>query len=173
MSGRSLIFVCLLCVLQLTSSRSLRQAKRVFDANFLDDQRYAIDDCVPLAFGDFNADKIIDVFCRSTGGRTLRVMLNDARSTRVVEQCRVELPRGEIFDLIAADFDADSRLDLFVLYKNSAEQRDFSGGFFWGNRTSLSETNRILRSFVRSFVCRLGDLQPLNISFQSSPTALE
>lgn len=147
--SRYFIIVFLLFLVEST------RTKEIFDGNFLTDHHYSIDDCVPFAFGDFNADKIIDIFCRTTDGQTIRVMLNNDRSTRVVEQCRTKIPTGQIFDLIAADFDSDSRLDLFVLYKISTNQNDFYGGFFWGNRTDLSE------------------FQPLNISFQSSPTVLE
>ena len=42
--------------------------KRVFDVNFGNNKNYAIDDCIPVAFGDFNADKIVDIFCRNTKG---------------------------------------------------------------------------------------------------------
>ncbi|CAF4834796.1 unnamed protein product, partial [Rotaria magnacalcarata] len=40
----------------------------VFDINFGKNKKYSIDDCIPLAFGDFNADKVIDIFCRNTKG---------------------------------------------------------------------------------------------------------
>lgn len=46
----------------------LGDEKRVFDGNFGNNKNYEIDDCIPLAFGDFNADKIIDIFCRNTKG---------------------------------------------------------------------------------------------------------
>lgn len=46
------------------------EEKRVFDINFGNKKTYAIDDCIPLAFGDFNADKIVDIFCRTTKGRS-------------------------------------------------------------------------------------------------------
>ena len=50
------------------SSDVLGDEKRVFDLNFGHNKNYAIDDCIPLAFGDFNADKIVDIFCRNTIG---------------------------------------------------------------------------------------------------------
>ena len=46
------------------------EEKRVFDIHFGNKKTYAIDDCIPLAFGDFNADKIVDIFCRTTKGRS-------------------------------------------------------------------------------------------------------
>ena len=49
----------------------LGDEKRVFDVNFGNNKNYEIDDCIPLAFGDFNADKIIDIFCRNTKGNQL------------------------------------------------------------------------------------------------------
>ena len=63
--------------------------KRVFDRSFNDDQHYEIDDCVPLAFGDFNADKVVDIFCRNTRGDSLRVMLNNDRTLKAKEQYRI------------------------------------------------------------------------------------
>jgi len=65
--------------------------KRVFDRNFGNNQHYAIDDCIPLAFGDFNADKIIDIFCRNRKGDNIRVMLNNDRSPTSKEQCSVNI----------------------------------------------------------------------------------
>ncbi len=58
----------------------LGNEKHVFDGHFGNNKKFAIDDCIPLAFGDFNADKIIDIFCRNTKGNSIRVMLNDDRS---------------------------------------------------------------------------------------------
>ena len=51
------------------SSNNHGDEKRVFDINFGNNKNFAIDDCIPLAFGDFNADKIVDVFCRNTKGK--------------------------------------------------------------------------------------------------------
>ena len=45
---------------------------------------------------------------------------------------------GKISDALAADFDGDSKLDLFVLYKSSADQNGYNGGILWGDRTKLS-----------------------------------
>jgi hypothetical protein len=42
--------------------------KRIFDINFGNKKTYAINDCIPLAFGDFDADKNVDIFCRNTEG---------------------------------------------------------------------------------------------------------
>jgi hypothetical protein len=65
--------------------------KRVFDENFGSNKKYSIDDCIPLAFGDFNADKIVDIFCRNTKGDTIRVMLNDDRSPASTELYKVNI----------------------------------------------------------------------------------
>ena len=69
----------------------LADDKRVFDSSFAGHKKFAIDDCLPLAFGDFNADKIVDIFCRNTKGDSIRVMLNDDRSPTSREQCRVTI----------------------------------------------------------------------------------
>ena len=91
------------------ASDVLGDEKRVFDANFGHNKNYAIDDCIPLAFGDFNADKIVDIFCRNTIGQSsrcvdassfrsfvllgdsIRVMINDDRSPTSKEQYKVNL----------------------------------------------------------------------------------
>ncbi|CAF4983459.1 unnamed protein product, partial [Rotaria socialis] len=77
--------------------------RHVFDINFGKNKKYAIDDCIPLAFGDFNADKVIDIFCRNTKGNTIRIMLNDDRSPTSKEQFSVNIT-GVIYDALAADF---------------------------------------------------------------------
>lgn len=120
------------------SSEVNNEEKRVFDINFGNKKTYAIDDCIPLAFGDFNADKIIDIFCRNTIGDTIRVMINDDRSPTSKEQCKVNIT-GIIYDALAADFDGDSKLDLFVLYKKQLNQIGYNGGILWGDRNKLSK----------------------------------
>jgi hypothetical protein len=125
-------------VLPIKSSNANNEEKRVFDVNFGNKKSYVIDDCIPLAFGDFNADKVIDIFCRNTNGDTIRVMLNDDRSPTSKEQYQVNIT-GIIYDALAADFDGDSKLDLFVLYKKQFNQIGFNGGILWGDRTKLSK----------------------------------
>ncbi|CAF1375695.1 unnamed protein product [Rotaria sordida] len=128
--------------------------KPVFDINFGKHKKYSIDDCIPLAFGDFNADKVIDIFCRNTKGYMIRVMLNDDRSPTSKEQFRINIT-GIIYDALAADFNGDSKLDLFVLYKKESDQIGYNGGIFWGDRVKLSA------------------LQPLDYLFESIPTTLD
>jgi len=50
--------------------------KRVFNLYFDDKQIYSIDNCIPLAFGDFNADKNVDIFCRNTKGNHRRKLID-------------------------------------------------------------------------------------------------
>ena len=66
--------------------------KPVFDQTFSNKKTFHLDDCIPLAFGDFNADKIIDIFCRNTRGNSIRVMLNDDHLPSSKEQCSVTIP---------------------------------------------------------------------------------
>jgi hypothetical protein len=72
-----IVLVVLLSLVQAKNEPTKKTAdvlgdeKRVFDINFGHNKNYAIDDCIPLAFGDFNADKIIDIFCRNTRGRQI------------------------------------------------------------------------------------------------------
>ncbi|CAF2148938.1 unnamed protein product [Rotaria magnacalcarata] len=126
----------------------------VFDINFGKNKKYSIDDCIPLAFGDFNADKVIDIFCRNTKGDTIRIMLNDDRSPTSKEQFSVNIT-GVIYDALAADFNGDSKLDLFVLYQTEPDQIGYNGGIFWGDRI------------------RLSPLQPLDYLFENIPTTLD
>ncbi len=123
--------------------------ERVFDRNFADKKTFHINDCIPLAFGDFNADRIVDIFCRNTNGNTIRMMLNDDRSPTSKQQYEVNityvnitilklfiqcLSRGIIYDALAGDYDSDSKLDLFILYKINPNQIFYNGGFLWGDQ---------------------------------------
>ena len=55
---------------------------------------------------------------------------------------------GIIHDALAADFDGDSKLDLFVMYKIHADQNGFNGGILWGDREKLSEYRFISFAFA-------------------------
>ncbi|CAF3722685.1 unnamed protein product [Rotaria sp. Silwood1] len=136
------------------SLNDIGNEKHVFDGQFSNKKNFVIDDCIPLAFGDFNADKIIDIFCRNTQGNSIRVMLNDDRSPTSKVQYIVNIT-GIIYDALAADYDGDSKLDLFILYKTTSDQTMYNGGFLWGDRIKLSE------------------LQPINYFFQTIPTTLD
>ncbi len=74
-----------------TSLNDIFDDKPVFDKNFGNNKNFIINDCIPLAFGDFNADKIVDIFCRNTNGDSIRVMLNDDRSPTSKEQYKVNI----------------------------------------------------------------------------------
>ncbi|CAF4174920.1 unnamed protein product [Rotaria sordida] len=136
------------------SLNDIDNEKYVFDGHFSNNKKFAIDDCIPLAFGDFNADKIVDIFCRNTKGNSIRVMLNDDRSPTSKVQYIVNIT-GIIYDALAADYDGDSKLDLFILYKTTSDQTVYNGGFLWGDRIKLS------------------DLQPIDYLFQTIPTTLD
>ncbi|CAF4438953.1 unnamed protein product, partial [Adineta steineri] len=86
-------------------------------------------------------------------GDTIRVMVNDDRSPTSKEICKVNIT-GVIYDALATDFDADSKLDLFVLYKLKPDQIGYNGGILWGNRVKLN------------------DLQPIDYLFENIPTTL-
>lgn len=74
-------FICILILQTFGSGKSdtvkkpadtTNDEKAVFEINFGKNKKYEIDDCIPLAFGDFNADKVIDIFCRNTQGIYIR-----------------------------------------------------------------------------------------------------
>lgn len=65
-------------------------------------------------------------------------MLNDDRSPTSKEQFSVNIT-GVVYDALAADFNGDSKLDLFVLYQTEPNQKGYNGGIFWGDRVKLSE----------------------------------
>ena len=76
-------------------------------------------------------------------GDEIKIMVNDDRSTTSKEICKVNIT-GIIYDVSAADFDGDSKLDLFVLYKAKNEQIGYNGGILWGNRVNLSKESDII-----------------------------
>ena len=91
MIGRQFLILLLTIHLLTIDAKILGDDKRVFDRTFSDNQHFVLDDCIPLAFGDFNADKIVDVFCRNTKGGSLRVMLNNDRPLSSKEQYSVNI----------------------------------------------------------------------------------
>jgi hypothetical protein len=60
--------------------------------------------------------------------------------------------RGIIYDALAADYDGDSKLDLFILYKTDPDQNVYNGGFLWGDRVKLSKYSREFRGEKKLFL---------------------
>ena len=82
------------------------EQKRVFHRDFNNNQQFSISDCIPFAFGDFNADKIVDIFCRNIQGDTIRVMLNNDRTPTSKVQCNATIPyvdmsKGELLSIVS------------------------------------------------------------------------
>lgn len=77
---------------------------------------------------------------------------------------------GIIHDAIAADFDGDSKLDLFILYKTSADQRGYRGGISWGDRVKLGSFVLSARSHHNE--C-LDEIQSIGYLFENIPTTIE
>ncbi|CAF3952391.1 unnamed protein product [Rotaria magnacalcarata] len=150
---RYLLIICFI-IHAINGQTKTITKENVFVEHFSNNKKYAIDDCIPLAFGDFNADKIVDIFCRNTKANSIVVMLNDDRSPTSKVQYIANIT-GIIYDALAADFDGDSKLDLFIIYKTESDESFYSGGFLWGDRIKLS------------------DLQPIPYSFQTIPTTLD
>jgi hypothetical protein len=61
------------------------------------------------------------------------------RCTRACADNHHSTRNGIVYDALAADYDGDSKLDLFVLYKTSVDQQVYRGGILWGDRVKLSE----------------------------------
>ncbi len=79
---RHFLFVILILFVNESNSKKSTiefsvDEKRVFNLYFDDKQTYSIDNCIPLAFGDFNADKNVDIFCRNTKGNHRKKKLID------------------------------------------------------------------------------------------------
>ncbi len=65
-------------------------------------------------------------------------MLNNHKTPTTKEVWKVKID-GIIYDALAADFDGDSKLDLFVLYKTKVDQNGFNGGILWGDRVKFGK----------------------------------
>lgn len=97
-------------------------------------------------------------------------MCDDGTTFFVSCRCR----NGIIHDAIAADFDGDSKLDLFILYKENPQQKWYHGGIAWGDRVKLGQwTKSIIIVRKRSIGSSLDEIQRIDYRFEDIPTIIE
>ncbi len=91
-----------------------------------------------FAFGDFNADKLTDVFVVDKDTESFKILLAYEkppylRSTPL--SCSFE--RRTIVGLVPGDFDGDTAMDLLVLTKYFEKSDDYDVYVAWGSLTGL------------------------------------
>ncbi|KAM8947493.1 T-cell immunomodulatory protein [Pelodytes ibericus] len=100
------------------------------------------------AFGDFNADKLTDIFLLRNGNE-LRIFLADLKSTPYFSP-KVKLPLGDsvvITSVVPGDFNGDSQMDVLLTTipkGQPSNESPLSAVIYWGQNQTLSISHRTL-----------------------------
>lgn len=130
---------------------------------------------LPMAFGDFNADKYTDVFVVNRQRTNVKVLLAtagerslfasaansgpyfDAGAAEAGHECRVAAEGSVVVSLIPGDFDGDGGMDVVVVTKQvGASDQLFRVVVLWGTQVQLSGsegTARLDCSMSSNFTC--------------------
>ncbi|XP_013787486.1 T-cell immunomodulatory protein-like [Limulus polyphemus] len=101
-----------------------------FDVFQSESDRYGI----LAAYGDFNSDKLTDVFVISNNGKSFEVLISYSikpflRRSRIV--CSID--EGIITSVMPADFNGDSKMDILITVKIPDLYPELSIRVLWGN----------------------------------------
>lgn len=91
-----------------------------------------------LAFGDFNGDKLTDVFMVENEFKSLQVLLAHDKAPYLrstVFACTFE--RRSIVGIFPGDFDGSGSMDLLILTKFFEDEEEFEVYIAWGSLTSI------------------------------------
>jgi len=105
-----------------------------------------------VAFGDFNSDRFVDLVIASENNSAIMVYFwNTDRNTFVPSQSS-ELPlSGHLFNVIAADFDYDGRLDVAVASSDGLfihlQQDTVDQDLIWQSRLDFAKPSGPLLAF--------------------------
>jgi integrin alpha FG-GAP repeat containing protein 1 len=94
---------------------------------------------IVAAFGDYNADKLVDMFVIDQSGHTLYVQnaTGDAKKpfTELYMLYNTTLDDELIAGVMLADFDGDVQMDILVVLNRSSTKPDISVIVIWGNHS--------------------------------------
>lgn len=92
------------------------------------------------AFGDFNSDKLTDIFRISNDRRTVDILFGQEEEPFLKKssvKCRFET-KTIITSIMPSDFDGDSKMDVLVtIVTSDSEDQTTEVRILWGNKSSL------------------------------------
>ena len=114
-------------------------------------------DMIPVAFGDFNADKLTDVFVlipnEAEGNLMLRILLAKSQSISIQRQegyfvdseqvndgLACKYPNGDVVvSVVPADFDGDGGMDLAVVTKDKDKKGAVNTHILYGEHDQVGD----------------------------------
>ncbi|XP_060074533.1 T-cell immunomodulatory protein-like [Ylistrum balloti] len=134
---QSNVFLCIIIIIVSIFSTPARASLRdvtseAFGPNFKG---------VTAAFGDFNADKNIDIFVITDGGTSVQVLLTSMENEpfKSVTLLKNSSSIGIISNVVPADFDGDTQMDLLVTRKvDTSTKYSVKVQIYWGMLTTDS-----------------------------------
>ncbi|KAI0986394.1 hypothetical protein GJ496_011734 [Pomphorhynchus laevis] len=93
--------------------------------------------CVPFAFADFDADKIIEIYCAH--GNEISIIKFNPTSREISKVASTQMSHNYmITGMLAVDLDSDSMIDTVVF-----DSKTDSFFVFWGNNDNLSKYEEV------------------------------
>lgn len=102
----------------------------------IDPKTFTNINCVPYAYGDFNADKRVDIFCVSNAGNQFEIWLaQEVEPLFQLKKAYKLKDNSKIFNIVPGDFDGDSIMDLLVV-SQQGETAAFKMSYFKGQKSA-------------------------------------
>lgn len=132
---RILVAITIGLLFFVSSDRLLVEAKDTFSQ--LSDSAFSDIHCVPYAYGDFNADKRIDIFCVSKSGHQIEIWLAQEKEPLFSSTLVFQLKNSDalVVNIVPGDFNGDSMMDIIVVYTTD-KFSTYKMSLYLGNKTS-------------------------------------
>lgn len=114
---------------------------QVTNAAIVNQKAFGSIQCVPYAYADFNADKLVDIYCVSKPGHFIEIWIaQESMDPLFLQYKKTSLKNNStIVNIVPGDFNGDSIIDMLVVYK--AKDNKFEMSLFLGKKVSRYEND--------------------------------
>jgi hypothetical protein len=112
-------------------------------ASIVDEKTFGSIRCVPYAYADFNADKLVDIYCVCEASNRIEIWVAQESSDPLFvlgKSVNLTEKSYTIVNVVPGDFNGDSIVDMLVVFKNG-EETTFQMIMFLGKKASRYEND--------------------------------
>lgn len=97
------------------------------------------DGLLVAAFGDYNSDKLVDIFVIADRGKTLQILMAyDVEPILRPSTFRCAIEDGTVTSVVPGDYDGDSQMDILITVQLNSELNNQEFRIIWGSPNILN-----------------------------------